>query len=747
MDDIKKSEKIEKKEINLYYPTKAHRTQTVVKDDPARFKILVAGRKWRKTSLIVSELFKGAMTTPLEYPYIGPSKVMAENMIWNDHVPRLLNHFKNIGYPYTQKDENLTVHFPVSGGTFKIYGVDSKDSLRGMSTWGGVGCFIAGTKVETEKGIKNIEDIETYEGVKIPNGIGYLRRSGITKRTKELIEITLSTGEKVTCTPNHKIFTNNGLVSADELRYNDVVWTNKYHQRFPLMEQYIGYRTANTKDIFVHESGNGQGISIILYGKRKADRFHLGISFTTLMATNLTIPWKILQYLKQRNIMNIILALGIDLTGKSYSKEQEQIFQNLWYGAKAEKAKKMQEKISELLKYLQKYGMEVQKDLNGIVNEEKKTGGTWFGLRSHVNFVKTNTKLYIQKGLNTVPIVVGIRRIILQKETPVYNLEVTKHHCYFANGILVSNCDEYQDWAEDIWGLIIRPNLSVHRAWAYISGTPKGLNILYDMFQRGNMNSKTKMKDFKSFKYTSYDNPDLSVDELESMKLEYLAQGGEDYFRQEMMAEFIKARGAVYKEWDFSKRFIDFKYEPNLPLHVSFDFGVNDPTVIIWIQIYGSEIRIIDYYEATDANIEHYISVLNAKPYKKPELYTGDVAGYQRTLTTGTSPIEILNSKGIFLRTKTGVRIEDQIRATHTIMSRLYVKNTLNRVRDCLMNYRYPEDKNLIKGNEIPVHDQYSHAMRALEYWVINFANIIGITTNTETPSWVGSGGRKNIYG
>jgi hypothetical protein len=310
-------------------------------------------------------------------------------------------------------------------------------------------------------------------------------------------------------------------------------------------------------------------------------------------------------------------------------------------------------------------------------------------------------------------------------------------------------CDEYQDWAEDIWGLIIRPNLSVHRAWGIISGTPKGLNILYDMWQRGNNNSKLKMKDFKSFRFTSYDNPDLSVDELEAMKQEYLAQGGEDYFRQEMMAEFIKARGAVYKEWDFTKRFVNIKYDPNLPLHITFDFGVNDPTSVMWIQLLGSEIRIIDYYEATDASIEHYISVINSKPYKKAELYTGDIAGYARTLTTGTSPIEIMNSKGIFLRTKGGVRIPDQIRATHTIMSRLYVKNTLARVRDCLMNYRYPEDKNLIKGNEIPVHDQYSHAMRALEYWVINYANVIGLQTTQSEPDWVkGSNkGRKQIYG
>lgn len=276
--------------------------------------------------------------------------------------------------------------------------------------------------------------------------------------------------------------------------------------------------------------------------------------------------------------------------------------------------------------------------------------------------------------------------------------------------------DEVDDWEEDIWPTIIRPNLIVHKAPAIMAGTPKGMRILYKMSQQ---------PEFKEFHYKSHDNPDLDPEELDALVKEYQAMG-EDYYAQEILAEYVKPVGLVYKEWDLS-HYKAFDYDPSLPLHVAMDFGVNDPTVLVWIQPSPTEVRVIDYYEATDANIEHYVSVIHSKPYKNPELFCGDPAGKARSLTTGTSPIEILASKGIHIRTTDGVRIEEQIRKAHTFISRLFVNSEkAERFRDCLLNYRYPtmgveKRSKLNQENEIPIHDQFSHAMRAFEYWCVNY--------------------------
>jgi predicted metal-dependent phosphoesterase TrpH len=272
--------------------------------------------------------------------------------------------------------------------------------------------------------------------------------------------------------------------------------------------------------------------------------------------------------------------------------------------------------------------------------------------------------------------------------------------------------DEYDDWGEDIWPTIIRPNLMVHRGPAMVAGTPRGFKNIYRLAQN---------PDFKEFHFTSYDNPDLDPKELEDMVSEY-KKYGEDYFQQEIMAEYIKPVGTVYKEWNL-EHYKEIEYNPDLPLFVSFDWGVNDPTAILWIQTHGAETRVIDCYEASDASIEHFISVLNSKPYKKPDMYCGDPAGKARTLTTGTSVIEILADKGIYVKITDGVTIPEQVRLAHTKIPGLWISVAAARFREAILNYRYPvKGENLVnQSNEIPLHDKESHLTRAFEYWCVNY--------------------------
>lgn len=275
--------------------------------------------------------------------------------------------------------------------------------------------------------------------------------------------------------------------------------------------------------------------------------------------------------------------------------------------------------------------------------------------------------------------------------------------------------DEIDDWQEDIWPTIIRPNLMTNKAPALMAGTPKGFRQLHKLEQSGL---------FKCFHFKSQDNPELDPLELEALVNEY-KQLGMSYYRQEILAEYEKPVGSVYEEWDMETRYKPFDYDPSLPVHLAWDFGINDPTVILFFQQYGSEIRLFDYYEENNANLEHFVNYLNSKPYTKPTFEAGDIAGNSRTLTTGKSPIEELNKLGHFVKTSSIPDIPSQIRHAHKYIPRLYVSSTnpnCERFRDCIVNYRYPsKHENLInQSNEIPIHDQFSHAMRAFEYYCWN---------------------------
>lgn len=295
--------------------------------------------------------------------------------------------------------------------------------------------------------------------------------------------------------------------------------------------------------------------------------------------------------------------------------------------------------------------------------------------------------------------------------------------------------DEYDNWAEDIWPTIIRPNLIPHNAQAILAGTPKGFRNLYRLEKEGI---------FKSFHYTSYDNPDLDPKELKELEQEYKSRGM-GYYRQEILAEYEKPHGVVYEEWDMGQ-FIPFWYDENLPLHLSWDFGVNDPTAILFIQPNGSELRLIDYYEASNADLRHFVDVIESKGYKNAELETGDIAGRARTLLTGKSPISLLREYGHSVRSMPIPDIEQQIRNAHKYIPDLWVSSVkAERFRDCIINYHYPQKATTLvdQDNEKPVHDEYSHAMRAFEYycWNRTFGDVGGVKQRENTSI------RKHVWG
>lgn len=276
--------------------------------------------------------------------------------------------------------------------------------------------------------------------------------------------------------------------------------------------------------------------------------------------------------------------------------------------------------------------------------------------------------------------------------------------------------DEYDDWAEDIFPTIIRPNLMVHKAQAILAGTPKGFRNLYRL-EKGGM--------FKPFHYSSYENPDLDRTELDNLVKEY-KEMGMGYYRQEIMADYEKPVGTVYEEWDMQKQYVGFGYNPSLPLHITWDFGVNDATAVIVIQPYGKEVRVIDYIEASNTNLKFFTDWIKDLPYlRKPDLETGDIAGRARSLVTGKSVIDEAMALGHTIITNSIPDIATQIRQAHKTIPYLFVnKNNPNTERfvECLLNYKYPEKAESLvnQSNETPIHDEFSHGMRAFEYYCWN---------------------------
>jgi hypothetical protein len=62
------------------------------------------------------------------------------------------------------------------------------------------------------------------------------------------------------------------------------------------------------------------------------------------------------------------------------------------------------------------------------------------------------------------------------------------------------------------------------------------------------------------------------------------------------------------------------------------------------------------------------------------------------------------------------------------------------------LNYRYPEVKETARNqeNELPIHDEFSHAMRALEYYAVNIKDVAPQNTYIPPITLLGGAGQTN---
>lgn len=111
--------------------------QQAAVSDPHRFLVLVCGRKARKTTFMINRLAKLAMTDKagLTYPYFAPFRKQAKQIVWDDHIARILKKCNEFGIRYRLNQSDLTVRFE-GGGKLQVDGMDNAEAHRGKSDWG-----------------------------------------------------------------------------------------------------------------------------------------------------------------------------------------------------------------------------------------------------------------------------------------------------------------------------------------------------------------------------------------------------------------------------------------------------------------------------------------------------------------------------------------------------------------------------------------------------------------------------------
>jgi hypothetical protein len=190
------------------------------------------------------------------------------------------------------------------------------------------------------------------------------------------------------------------------------------------------------------------------------------------------------------------------------------------------------------------------------------------------------------------------------------------------NGLVIDEIASIRNWGW-LWSEVLRPTLTDTEAPALFISTPKGFNHFYELFEQGQVEDGI----YKSFRFTSYENPYIPKQEIDQAKTEIT----EDTFAQEYMADFRKYTGLVYKEFDRNTHVIEpFEIPENWGLYRAMDFGSTNPTACLWIAVDTDDNWFIyqEHYE-TKSGIDYHAGVINSKSTRSVISTYGDPSGAQ----------------------------------------------------------------------------------------------------------------------
>lgn len=182
---------------------------------------------------------------------------------------------------------------------------------------------------------------------------------------------------------------------------------------------------------------------------------------------------------------------------------------------------------------------------------------------------------------------------------------------------------------KDIWEQVIRATLIDYKGDAWFMSTPKFGNTY---FKTTLYTNEQKFDNWKSWKFTSYDNPFLDPAEIEEAK-----KYDKLTFDCEYMAEDVDISNNPFAyAFSVDKHVGKLEYDPNYELHLSFDYNV-DPLTAISSQYVEGEIRVIKEFRLSNSNIYEICERIKVEYPNALFLITGDATGRARSaLTSGT---------------------------------------------------------------------------------------------------------------
>lgn len=179
--------------------------------------------------------------------------------------------------------------------------------------------------------------------------------------------------------------------------------------------------------------------------------------------------------------------------------------------------------------------------------------------------------------------------------------------------------------------------------------------------------------------------------------------------------------GSIYGKWmidmEQDGRICKVPHTPGVPTIVSWDLGFGDSTVLWFLQLVGKEPRLIDYYASNMESLDHYVQIINSKPYNYEAQVLPHDAGHN-SLRTGTTLAKQLEAMGVRnVHVLPVDAVESGIQLVRQLMPQLWIDET--NCKDgiyALKRYQYEfnEDRKVFSNR--PLHNFASDPADSLRY-------------------------------
>jgi phage terminase large subunit len=297
----------------------------------------------------------------------------------------------------------------------------------------------------------------------------------------------------------------------------------------------------------------------------------------------------------------------------------------------------------------------------------------------------------------------------------------------------------------------LRPILVANNGWCVFISTPFGENHFYKLYEVAR-NSDDWFCDIKTVEDTDVVSPEL----IEREEKEGLMS--RDMIEQEYYCSFSTgALGSYYAKYliqmEFSNQIGNVPWEPSFPVFTCWDLGVRDSTIILFFQIIGKAVHIIDSYCNDSMGLEHYVGVIGNKPYK----YSKHFAPHDimvREFGSGLTRLDKAKELGVKFEIKTennirssavpNVSIMDGIESVRSTLPRIWIdrskcKDLITAIKDYRKEY---DTRNKVYKSH-PLHDHNSHYADALRYLCLSLSRCRVGTSPDELDKRY----RESVYG